>query len=301
MRGATTPRLAERPPRNGCGSTVGAWYADVVDHVQGAPPRRRWVPYVAGGVLGISLGAVTTWWILHRRTAPTPAPATSEETKRQLELMVRLAETTGDFRFDPRWHPPQDVVREIQNAADLAPVDGLWNAAVERAVFDMLGERTPSKNPVTVPDPRHELEPDENWEATYAERFGDALARCCELDEVVAFDQAVVVLLETVFPDHGSFCLAPGTGAWKKLARERARHDLARVIGPTEVEARARLVATVGRRALDDGADLGQAVRLMAERAWPTTRWDTAHHQPWQEAFVRAAAGSLQTPVGGLA
>lgn len=157
-----------------------------------------------------------------------------------------------------------------------------------------LGTAAPAPNPPTAA-PLSELEPDDDWERTYEQRFGYAVQRCIDDPQVIAFDRAVVVALEEIFPAHGSFSLTPATGQWKRLARERARQDLADALGHTEAQARATLSAPVGRQALARGADLGQAVREMAQHAFPAAAWSDPSATSWQTLFCEAAAAHLRS------
>jgi len=140
-----------------------------------------------------------------------------------------------------------------------------------------------------------ELEPDENWEVAYQQRFDAALQACRGDERIVSFDQCVISLLERIFPDAGTFMIGSGTGAWKKAARKRARADLTQALGPTEMHARAVLTREVGMRARRQGADVGQAVRTMAEHAWPSANWGEVKRAPWQASFARIASSVIQS------
>lgn len=153
----------------------------------------------------------------------------------------------------------------------------------------------PAPNP-PVPPGAEELEPDDDWEHVYQQGFSSALTRCIADPNVVAFDHAVVVLLEEIFPNHGPFALTAATGEWKRFARERARADLGDALGRTEAAARAALNLPVGERALAEGSDLGQAIRAMALHAFPATSWSDPSGTPWQALFCEAAAARLKPP-----
>lgn len=165
------------------------------------------------------------------------------------------------------------------------------------------GSRAPASNPSPapsrswvppdVPDPAQEAEPEGDWEQTYSASFASALGSCVEDPDVVAFDQAVLRLLEHIFPAAGSFALRPATGAWKLRARDRARADLASSLGSTEAEARATLCAPLGRQAMAAGMDLGQAIRSMGTRAFPAASWDFPSSSSWQRLFCDCAARAL--------
>lgn len=257
-------------------------------------PRRRAVVYtILGAAVGIGVGAAVARWAVRRQYRCAPRRFTEEE-KRAHELLVRLAEATGNASLSPADRCLEDVIREVQLTLDVPRTDGVWDAATEQAVVSFLQRQ---QNPLSSRpfDPAQELEPDENWELAYERSFGDAFEGCCQHPGVIAFDQAVVFLLEQIFPDAGSFALRPGTGAWKRAARDRATQDLASALGPTELQARARLCRFAGVAAMAEGADLGQASRCVAEHAWPTATWESPERQPWQEAFMQAAAGALQS------
>lgn len=249
-----------------------------------------------GAVVGVGIGVAATRWILQRRSAAAyqpSTPAVSDEELRQRELLERLAEALGNPDLSPANQPFGQIVMEIQVTMGLDTTDGTWTPETEQAVLDMIQEANPRRSRPT-PNPAHELEPDENWQAVYEREFPRGLQDCCDDERVVAFDQAVVAVLEFIFPESGSFALAPHTGQWKRGARDRACADLTEALGPTEVQARAVLTRGVGVQAMSDGADLGQAVRVMAQCAWPTAVWEGASRLPWQDAFTDAAAASLQ-------
>jgi hypothetical protein len=260
-------------------------------------PRRDLVLASVGAVLGVGIGVAATRWIIHRRAAQVPqcpVPTTAEEL-RQYELLQRLAEAWGNEDLRPTGARCfDDILREVQMTLGLE-ITAAWNAETEQAILDMIQEQGNPRRSRPTYNPAHELEPEENWCDVYEREFPAAVQRCCEDDGVVAFDQAVVAVLEFSFPDAGSFALAPHTGRWKREARERACSDLSHTLGSSEVQARAVLCREVGRRALAQGADLGQAVRSMAQHAWPTAVWDGAAKRPWQEAFSQAAAANLQS------
>ncbi len=246
-----------------------------------------------GTAVGVGVGAFVTRWVIRRRRLCEPRTF-SEEEKRAYELLSRLAEMTGNPDLSPARACLEDIVREIQLTMGLSRTDGVWNPETERAVLGLLQQQPNPGRPAPISNPAQELEPDENWEATYEREFPKALAQCCEDDGVIAFDQAVVAVLECAFPDAGSFALTPATGPWKKAARERTYHDLVGSLGSSELEARAVLCRSAGVEALASGEDFGQAVRRVAERAWPTAPWDAPERAPWQDAFVQAAATALQ-------
>lgn len=251
------------------------------------PPRRRDLVIAGVGIgIGIGIGIAVTRYAMRPRSAVT---YTSEQ-QRQLELIQRLYEHTGDPALDPSGRPLTETVSALQTSYGLPP-DGRWSDELESHILSTLARATPLQRPAA--NPAHELEPDDDWEVTYERQFGAALRACCEDENVIAFDQAVTALLEHMFSDRGSFALEPHTGPWKRAARERARRDLAESLGCTEIEVRAILVAETGRRALSQGADFGQAVRAMAERAWPAACWDGPALASWQEAFRRAASATL--------
>lgn len=256
------------------------------------PLGKRDIALATVGVLvGVGVGAVATRWAMLRWRRPSP-PQYTEEQRRQMELLRRLAEQTGNPDYDPANRPVPEILTELQFTMGVEPADGRWSEATEQMIVGLLQQTAPAQNPVV--DPEQELEPEEDWVGVYEQRFDAAVADCCEDLRIVAFDQAVTAVLERCFPDKGSFALAPGTGPWKRSARERARSDLARVLGDTELQARAALTAPVGRAALEQGADFGQAVRSMAEHAWPTVRWDGPARASWQESFCQAAAAAIQ-------
>lgn len=249
---------------------------------------RPWVVVAVSAVVGAGVGAAVMHWTMQRAAARS----LSAEEKRQRELLQRLAEKTGRPDFDPTKRDASDILLELQLDLGVEPADGRWSPQTERAILAVLQGTSPAANPPV--DPAQELEPEDDWEQQYRARLPDAVAACCHDDDVVTFDQAVLVVLERCFPDKGSFSLRPGTGAWKRAARERAVADLGSHLGPTELQARAKLTAPLGRRAMEQGADFGQAVRVMAERAWPAARWDGASRLPWQEAFCQSAAQAIQ-------
>lgn len=153
---------------------------------------------------------------------------------------------------------------------------------------------TPATNPSPPTSDRTlDLEPDADWGDRYAERFLDAVATCVDDPSVVAFDHAVLRVLETIFPESGSFALTPATGDWKRIARDQARLDLTQALGATEVEARCSLCLPVGQRLLAAGADPGQAVRAMATHAFPAASWNGPTLTPWQQAFCDCALARL--------
>jgi hypothetical protein len=137
-----------------------------------------------------------------------------------------------------------------------------------------------------------ELDPDDDWMATYERQLDAALRSCCDDPSVNSFDQAVVALLERIFPQSGSFALAPDTGQWKRQARDRARQDLATRLGRTENDVRATLTSNYGRQMLQSGRDPSQAVRAMGMRAFPSSDWN-GPYEPWQILFTRAAMARL--------
>lgn len=247
-------------------------------------------------VVGVGIGVAGARWVMQRRQATAPVQTTAppdDEELRQRELLERLAEAWDNPEFSPANRAFADIVLEIQLTMGVEPADGKWSPETERVIVDLIQEDNPRRSRA-VPNPAHELEPDENWQAVYEREFPKCLQQCCDDDGVVAFDQAVVAVLEFIFPESGSFALAPHTGQWKRGARDRACADLTQALGPTEVQARAVLTRTVGVQAMAEGADLGQAVRAMAQRAWPTAVWEGAARLPWQDTFTEAAAASIQ-------
>lgn len=252
--------------------------------------RRDFALAALGALVGVGVGAAATRWAMRRGVAPRY----TDEERRQAELLSRLAEHTGYQDFAPGTDPLAVAIRRVQESLGIEPADGVWTEQTESAVLEWLSE-TPGHRSPPAANPAHELEPDENWELTYEREFSRAFDQCCADERVIAFDQAVVVLLERVFVDHGSFALAPCTGVWKRAARERARVDLAQRLGYTEIEARAVLARSVGKRALADGADFGQAIRTMAHHAWPTASWEQVPPSGWQRAFCEAASATLQS------
>jgi hypothetical protein len=208
------------------------------------------------------------------------------------DLLRALAAKVGNPALSPDNQPVEDILLEIQVTYDLT-ADGKWNAETEAKIRELLAESpAPASNPASQGS---ELEPDEDWEQLYEARLPAALDACRDADCVIAFDQAVIYLLDETFPEAGGFQLNPATGAWKRQARERARYDLVRHLGSTEAEARASLTArTVGRQALAQGADLGQAVRAMGQHAFPHASWEGHPRNGWQRLFSERAASELR-------
>jgi len=138
-------------------------------------------------------------------------------------------------------------------------------------------------------DPRQEMDPDYDWESVFDQRVLDGLGACLEDPGCTTTDCAVVVMLQSIYPDAGSFALRPGTGLWKRQARQRAREVLADSLGHDEMTARANLCAVVGQEARAAGASLDDAALQAAEAAWPEVRWDAdALGAAWQhEALAR--------------
>lgn len=254
-----------------------------------------------GVTLGAGVGVGVTRWVLRRRvTTSTAAVGSADEMSRRAELLRKLATHLGNPDLDPANRPMGEILLELQYTLGLGDAGGEWTAETEKAIRDLLASPPSGGNPWR---PRRrgnpvgcndELEPDENWESTYQQQFEGALQACHGDASVVAFDQCVVSLLERIFPGSGSFMLCPGTGSWKRAARERARCDLTQALGPTEIHARATLTRDIGLEARHRGADLGQAVRVMAEHAWPTVAWDSPERAPWQSAFARLASTIIQ-------
>jgi hypothetical protein len=273
-------------------------------------PRPRWSAghyalAAAGIVVGAGLGVGLTYWTMRNRIAsqaplaPEAAAVLETEQQRRIALLQQLAQHVGNPELDPANRPMDEILLEIQSTLmGLESASGQWTPETEQAINEMLA--APGANPwrprrrQNPVDFHEELEPDDNWELTYAQGFDGALQQCCEDATVVAFDQCVVSVLERIFPQSGSFMLSPGSGPWKCAARERARRDLTARLGPSELHVRALLVRGVGLEAQANGADFGQAVRAMAEHAWPTAAWDSPDRVPWQAAFTQLAGAALQ-------
>lgn len=144
-------------------------------------------------------------------------------------------------------------------------------------------------------DARLELDPESfDWEERFDERAPAALDAILEDPSCRTFDAAVVMFLCEVFPDCGSFVTRPGMGAWKREARARARSFLQDALGPTEVQARARLCAVLGRAARERGASLDEAALAAAAAGWPEVRW-SAEGCPlaWQHDALRSCRASI--------
>lgn len=247
-------------------------------------PRPALAIAVAGGVL-VGLGA---WWTLHATRSP-PAPSQPPRPDNPEPVDPRQRELLELLDGRPDVAARASALRRRHH----------WGPEVEHAVVGMLSggyhQDVPFPRP-RVSNPAAALEPEKDWQLSYQPTLHDAIKRCRADPEVIAFDQAVVVVLALLFPDAGSFDARPGTPPWKTEVRDQVRGDLLRHLGPTEAEARAALVAqTVGRPALDRGADLGQAVRAMGEYAFPTASWSGGQPwQPWQRLFAERAAAELQ-------
>lgn len=252
-------------------------------------------------VAGVAVGAGATRWALMRRAAgQTALEANPAELGRRADLLRRLADHLGNRDLDPEVRPAQEILLELQHTLGLETADGEWSRSTEKAIRELLrsgkkagtGWRPKRRmNPGSFQD---ELEPEDDWEVAYEQRFAAALQACRSDPTVVSFDQCLISLLERIFPESGSFMAGPGTGAWKKAARERARSDLGQALGPTEMHARATLTRDVGIRARQDGSDVGQAVRKMAQHAWPNADWDKPERTPWQATFSRIASAVIQ-------
>jgi hypothetical protein len=247
-----------------------------------AVTQRRTV--ITGLAIGVTIGVAGTgaWWYWRRQ--------------QRIALLKQLAVHFDNEGLDPEKHGIENVVREIQLTFNL-PGEGKWNDETEAKVRELLAgpKQAAQENPPQPPaDPRAELEPDGNWEATYAERLDGAVGEAMLEPQVVTFDQAVLYVLTVVFPDSGRFHDNPNMGSWKRGARERTRQDLAGRLGHTEAEARAVLNAqTVGTAAVRRGLGLGQAVREMGQYAFPTARWE-GPRSGWQTLFSQRAAAELQ-------
>lgn len=275
----------------------------------GPGPHRNPLSTAAKVLIGVgAVGVVGLggYW-LYQQTAQASAPPPGAldplgrpypdrigaQQRDQYDQLARLAAVTDNDKLDPARAPMEEITLELQLTLGVDPADGQWSpqtsAAVAKQIEELLAEPR-STNPAA------DLEPEgADWEQTYLDALPDALAQCCADPRVVTFDQAVIVVLDVIFPDADGFGLRPSTGAWKRSARERARQDLARMLGPTEADARAVLNArTAGAEAIRQGADVGQAVRLMGVFAFPSATWGHGAQEPWQTAFSRRAASELQ-------
>lgn len=140
-----------------------------------------------------------------------------------------------------------------------------------------------------------ELDPEAfDWEERFDERAPAALDTILADPSCRTFDAAVVMFLCDVYPDCGSFAMRPGMGTWKREARARARSFLQEALGPTEVQARARLCAVIGRAARERGASLDEAALAAAAAGWPEVRWSSdGCPLAWQHDALRSCRASI--------
>ncbi len=265
-------------------------------------PSWRRALWIGGAVAGGAALVAGGWWLYQHtrnRTPITPPPASNPvgeytspaQRQRRAELLSLLSAHFEDESLDPRSSSMQYATERARRRLGV-PVSRLWDSRLERAVIDVLAGQAPSPGPKPRPrsNPVSDLDPRTDWERVYEAAFPEALEACCEDPTVISYDQAVIAVLAFIFPDHDMG--APE--GWCQAARARTGQDLAHWLGPTEAEARAVLNACMGRRAVDEGADVGQAVRAMGEYAFPTALWTGGPRSGWQEIFAQRAAQELR-------
>jgi len=167
-------------------------------------------------------------------------------------------------------------------------------AGIGALVANAFKTHTAAGNPVSgcvdVP-----VEPDDGWEETYANGFTEAMQDGMQDPEVLTYDEAVVFVMDRLWPGSSAAAANPSSPTWLTDARGAVREELGDRLGATAVEARVRLAVPAGVQALRGGSGRDGAVLEMATRAFPEAQWRARGERlaPWQQAFIHQARTQL--------
>jgi hypothetical protein len=164
---------------------------------------------------------------------------------------------------------------------------GAWAAV---AVRDRQAAGVPVESNPSAP-----AEPEQGWEDVYADGFNEAMDAGIKDPTVVTYDEAVIFVVDTLWPGAGAAVANPGKPTWLRNASAAVREELRDRLGSSAIEARARLVTPLGLERLRAGDSPDEAVLAMAQHAFPQAPWTSGADamSPWQYRFVQLARANL--------
>ena len=144
-------------------------------------------------------------------------------------------------------------------------------------------------------NPAPPAEPAQGWEDVYADAFNEGMDASIQDPVVVTYDQAVVYVIDSLWPGAGAAIANPGSPSWLRNATAAVREELRDRLGSSAVETRARLTTPLGLEQLRAGAPPDEAILVMAQAAFPNSPWTAGSDAmaPWQYQFVKESRANL--------